>query len=41
MMNLERLKAVRSANRGVETKPAHEVDEVIGDTVLEEKVGHL
>jgi len=41
MMNLERLKAVRSANWGVVTNLAHEVDEIIGDTVAEEKVGHL
>ena len=40
-MTLERLKAVWSANRGVVTKLAHEVYEIIGDTVLEEKVGRL
>jgi len=41
MMNLERLKAIRSANWGVVMKLAHKVDEIIGDTVAEEMVGYL
>ena len=40
-MNLERLKAIRSANRGVVTKLVHEVEETLTGTAPEEKVGRL
>ena len=40
-MNLERLKAVRSANRGLVTKLVHEVEETLTGTAPEEKVGRL
>ena len=40
-MNLERLKAVRCANRGVVMKLVHEVEETLRGTAPEEKVGRL